>query len=162
MLPFTAEEIRAITMCAAQMGKTVTAHAYTVDAIRYAIENGCTGIEHANLIDEATTMLCKGRGVTITPTLITYNAMSELPYEQFLSAEGQVKNELVLDSGFEALKLLSRAGVKICYGTSLLAGMHKRQNEEFSLRKAVLTDLKILQSATVNEARYLGVGDRLG
>jgi imidazolonepropionase-like amidohydrolase len=34
-----------------------TAHAYTVDAIRHAIDNGVAGIEHGNLIDKATAKL---------------------------------------------------------------------------------------------------------
>lgn len=34
-----------------------TAHAYTVEAIRHAIDNGVDGIEHGNLIDEATAKL---------------------------------------------------------------------------------------------------------
>ncbi|KAJ7603804.1 hypothetical protein FB45DRAFT_699526, partial [Roridomyces roridus] len=46
-IQYTAEEIRAITTTCRQM---VTAHAYTVDAIRHAIDNGVLGIEHGNLI----------------------------------------------------------------------------------------------------------------
>lgn len=162
MLQFIAEEIQAITTTARQMGKIVTAHAYTVDAIRHAIDNGCKGIEHANFIDEETAKLCKEKGVTITPTLITYKAMSEPPYEQFLPPEGRVKNKRVLASGVAALKTLSDAGVNVCFGTDLLAGMHTRQNEEFSIRKAALSDAEILQSATVNAAKYLGCEESLG
>jgi imidazolonepropionase-like amidohydrolase len=68
----------------------------------------------------------------------------------------------VLASGVEALKKLAQAGVTICFGTDLLAGMHKRQNEEFLIRKAALSDAEILQSATVNAASYLGKGYALG
>jgi imidazolonepropionase-like amidohydrolase len=68
----------------------------------------------------------------------------------------------VLESGAEPLKSSSRVGVQVCHGTDLLAGMRRRQNVEFSLRKAVLTDLEILRSATLNTARYSGVGNHLG
>ena len=163
MLQFTAEEIRAITTCAGQMGKIVTAHAYTVAAIRHAIENGCKGIEHANFIDEETALLCQREGVTITPTLITYKAMSEPPYEQFLPSDGRQKNKQVLASGVESLKTLSSTGVLMCFGTDLLAGMHERQNEEFLLRKASgLSNRSILGSATVDAARYPGRRSSLG
>ncbi|KIW07408.1 uncharacterized protein PV09_02251 [Verruconis gallopava] len=161
-LQFTAEEIQAITTCARQMGRIVTAHAYTVAAIRHAIDNGCRGIEHANFIDEDTAKLCRDRGVTVTPTLITYKAMSEPPYEQFLPPEGRVKNTQVLASGVDALKTLAATGVNVCFGTDLLAGMHSRQNEEFLIRKAALSDAAVLQSATINAARYLGVENMLG
>lgn len=55
---FLPEEVRAITTSAWQMGKKmVTAHAYTVEAIRHAIDNGVRGIEHGNLIDVDTAKL---------------------------------------------------------------------------------------------------------
>jgi imidazolonepropionase-like amidohydrolase len=162
MLQFTAEEIQAITTTARQMRKIVTAHAYTVDAIRHAIDNGCMGIEHGNMIDNDTAKLCKEKGITVTPTLVTYKAMSEPPYEEFLPPDGRIKNKRVLASGVEALRTLSKAGVAMCFGTDLLAGMHERQNEEFSIRKAALSNAEILQSATVNGAKYLGVEDTIG
>jgi imidazolonepropionase-like amidohydrolase len=40
--------------------------------------------------------------------------------------------------------------------------MHRRQNEEFLLRKAGLSNNDILRSATVHAASYLGVGGSLG
>jgi imidazolonepropionase-like amidohydrolase len=162
MLQFTAEEIQAITTTARQMGKYVTAHAYTVDAIRHAIDNGVMGIEHGNFIDEETAKLCAEKGVNITPTLVTYKAMSEPPYEDFLPSDGQVKNRRVLSSGVEALKTLHTSGVNLCFGTDLLAGMHSQQNEEFSIRQRVLSAPDILRSATKNAARLLGHESSLG
>jgi imidazolonepropionase-like amidohydrolase len=162
MLQFTAEEIQAITTTARQMGKYVTAHAYTVDAIRHAIDNGVMGIEHGNFIDRETAKLCAEKGVTITPTLVTYKAMSEPPYEDFLPPDGQVKNKRVLDSGVRALNILHESGVQICFGTDLLAGMHALQNEEFSIRNEVLSAGDILRSAIVNAARLLSCELSLG
>jgi imidazolonepropionase-like amidohydrolase len=40
MLPFTAEEIQAITISVRDLGKIVTAHACTSEAIRHAVEKG--------------------------------------------------------------------------------------------------------------------------
>lgn len=52
---YTMEELRAITTVCHQMGRVhTTAHAYTVEAIRHAIDNGVNGIEHGNLLDRAT------------------------------------------------------------------------------------------------------------
>jgi imidazolonepropionase-like amidohydrolase len=162
MLQFTAEEIQAITTTARQMGKYVTAHAYTVDAIRHAIDNGVMGIEHGNFIDEETAKLCVEKGVTITPTLVTYKAMSEPPWEDFLPSDGQVKNKRVLASGVQALKTLHKSGVNLCFGTDLLAGMHSLQNNEFSIRGQVLPAADVLQSATINAARLLNCESSLG
>ena len=157
MLQFTAEEIRAITTTAGQMGKYVTAHAYSVDAIRHAVNNGVKGIEHATFIDRETAQLCKEKKVFVTPTLITYEAMSRPPYEEFLPESGRKKNIEVRDRGRQSLKILSNAGVTLCYGSDLLGGMHPMQNEEFTLRSRELSPLSILMSATVNAARLLGM-----
>jgi imidazolonepropionase-like amidohydrolase len=162
MLQFTADEIQAITTAARQMGKYVTAHAYTVEAIRHAIDNGVMGIEHGNFIDKETARICSEKGVNITPTLVTYKAMSEPPYKDFLPPDGQVKNRRVLDSGVKALETLHASGVNLCFGTDLLAGMHSQQNEEFSIRQQVLPASDILRSATVNAARLLGHESSLG
>jgi imidazolonepropionase-like amidohydrolase len=134
MLQFLPEEIRAITTVARQMGKMVTAHAYTVNAIRHAIDNGVTGIEHADLIDKDTAQLCAQEGVFITPTLVTYKAMSTPPFEEFLPPDGRLENKRVLEKGLESLRLLKESGVTMCFGTDLLAGMHSQQNGEFSIR----------------------------
>lgn len=76
-MQFTAEEIRTITTTCAQMGgkpsgsvsrcvvshvlthftHVATAHAYTDAAVRHAIDNGVTGIEHGNLISAETAKL---------------------------------------------------------------------------------------------------------
>lgn len=162
MLQFTAEEIQAITTTARYSQKYVTAHAYTVEAIRHAVDNGVRGIEHGNFIDRETALYCKEKGVVFTPTLVTYYGMSEPPFDHFLSEESQKKNRRVLDSGLEALKILLEAGVTICYGSDLLSGMHVLQNGEFRIRAAVLPAVEILQSATVNAAKLLGMEGKLG
>lgn len=113
MLQFTADEIQAITGAAEQIGKHVTAHAYTVEAIRHAIDNGVMGIEHANFIDKDTARLCAEKGISVTPTLSTYKAMSEPPFEEFLPPDGRIKNKRVLDSGVEALKILRDERVNV-------------------------------------------------
>lgn len=51
MLQFTAEEIRAITAIVSQSKTYVTAHTYSVEAIRHAVDNGVRGIEHGNFVD---------------------------------------------------------------------------------------------------------------
>jgi hypothetical protein len=57
----TAEEIRAIVNVVDDMkGTLVTAHAYTSEGIRRAIDNGVRGIEHGNLIDRPTAKLMGG------------------------------------------------------------------------------------------------------
>lgn len=163
-LQYTPEEIRAFAKVATDSGTYVTAHAYTPASIQNAIANGVTGIEHGNLMDEATAKLMAEKGVFLTPTLSTYHAMANKEeFGEFLSPSIAAKNLQVLEAGFRSLQIADAAGVTMVYGTDLLGPMQRKQTGEFSLRtKAGLSALKILQSATTNAARRLQQEDKLG
>lgn len=98
MLQFTPEEIQAIVRTANNSGTYVTAHAYTSEAIRHAVDNGCLGIEHANFIDAETAKYCADKGVVVTPTLICYNTMITEDFEGFLTEGAKEKTRQVLAS----------------------------------------------------------------
>lgn len=154
---FTAEELRAITTTCRQMGgKIVTAHAYTDEAVRHAIENGVMGIEHGNLISPQTAQLMAEKGIFLTPTLSCYGIMVRPPFEDYLPPEGKIKNEQVMSKGLDALKVADAAGVTICYGSDLLNSLQALQTEEFTVRASVLPSPKVLQHATSNAAAMLG------
>ncbi|KAF7319587.1 Amidohydro-rel domain-containing protein [Mycena chlorophos] len=160
---FTADEIRAITTTCKQMGsKMVTAHAYTVDAVRHAIENGVGGIEHGNLIDRPTANLMASKGIYLTPTLSCYGIMIRPPFEDFLPPDGKVKNAQVMAKGLDALKIAHEAGVTICYGSDLLTSMHALQTEEFTVRSKILPSAAVLQHATCNAAKMLNKTGLIG
>ncbi|KAE8367598.1 hypothetical protein BDV27DRAFT_123736 [Aspergillus caelatus] len=161
-LQFTDAEIQAMVECAANAGTFVTAHAYTVKAIRHCIDNGVRGIEHGNFVDEPTAQLMAEKGVYLTPTLITYAQMASDRWKGYLSPESQTKNSQVLKSGLGALKIASEAGVTMCYGSDLLGPLGAAQTQEFQLRSQVLSPLEVLRSATVNPARMMSCGDSLG
>ncbi|KAJ7608448.1 hypothetical protein FB45DRAFT_1039786 [Roridomyces roridus] len=162
-IQYTAEEIRAITTTCRQMGdKMVTAHAYTVDAIRHAIDNGVLGIEHGNLLDKATANLMAAKGIYLTPTLSCYGAMVRPPFEDFLPPSGKIKNAEVMAQGLESLKIAHAAGVTICYGSDLLTSLHALQTEEFAVRANVLPSAAILKHATTNAAQMLGKSNLIG
>ena len=159
---FEAEEIRAITGAANRVGKMVTAHAYTPQSIKHAVENGCQGIEHGNLLTPEIAALMVEKQVWLTPTLVTYEAMASPDFEGFLPAELRDKNVTVRADGLKALEIADDAGVNICYGTDLLGPLTSWQSREFELRARVQSSLKVLQSATINPARMLGCHDSLG
>jgi imidazolonepropionase-like amidohydrolase len=160
---YTPEEIQAFTRVASDAGTYVTAHAYTSSSIQTAIGYGVMGIEHGNLMDEATAKLMATRGAFLTPTLITYATMASKDFQGFLPPSIATKNLQVLDAGLRSLQIADAAGVTMCYGTDLLGPLQTKQTGEFALRKqAGLSALKILQSATVNAARMLRHEDTLG
>ena len=125
---FTSDEIKAITTTCRQMGGLPsTAHAYSVEAIRHAVDNGITGIEHGNFIDADTAKYMAERNVFLTPTLSCYGIMVRPPFEDFLPEVSKEKNTEVMRSGLEAIKIAEDNGVTVCYGTDLLVSMHALQ-----------------------------------
>ncbi|KAN0123014.1 hypothetical protein V8E51_001340 [Hyaloscypha variabilis] len=159
---FTPEEVRAISTVAKNSNTYVTAHAYTPRSIRHAVENGATGIEHGNLIDEDTAKYMAERDIFLTPTLITYAEMASPDFPGFLPIESEKKNAEVLQAGIRSLEIASKAGVTICFGTDLLGPLGIAQTKEFALRAQVLSPKAILQSATINPARRFGLSHFLG
>ena len=162
-LQYTPEEIRAFTKVAHDAGTYVTAHAYTPAAIRNALQNGVLGIEHGNLIDEATAQLMAEKGAFLTPTLITYKTMASKEFGSFLPPAIAAKNAQVLKAGLQSVQIASKAGVTMVYGTDLLGPLQVEQLKGFSLLKeAGQTNLQILQATTVNAARLLLHEEKLG
>ncbi|KAJ9099763.1 hypothetical protein QFC21_003761 [Naganishia friedmannii] len=160
---YSAEEIRAITTTCSQMGnRHTTAHAYTIEAIRHAVDNGVKGIEHGNLLDAETARYMAAKGVYLTPTLSCYGIMARPPFEDFLTPDGYVKNEQVMSQGVQALKIAEENGVTVCYGSDLLISMHALQTEEFSVRAEVLPSPAILKHCTTNAARMLRMEGKIG
>ncbi|CAH0045896.1 unnamed protein product [Clonostachys solani] len=143
MIQFTPEEIRAITTTAAYSGKYVTAHAYTNEAIRHAVDNGVRGIEHGNFVNAETAQYLKEKEVVRTPTLVVYQAYEVVdkkpPFDDLIPESSKAKNSEVLASGLQPLKILEDAGVTMCYSSDLLS-----------------------DSATTNAAKYLGMEGKLG
>lgn len=159
---FSAEEIRAISSVADNAGTYVTAHAYTPRSIRHAIDNGVTGIEHGNMIDEETARYMASKDIYLTPTLVTYAAMADPRFRAFIPAKNAAKNDGVLEAGLNSLRIANEAGVKICFGTDLLGPMTSLQNKEFGLRARVLSAGDVLKSATVTPAKRMGLESILG
>ncbi|KNA98335.1 hypothetical protein FOXG_02707 [Fusarium oxysporum f. sp. lycopersici 4287] len=130
---FLDEELSAMVHTTASYDTCVTAHAYTIRAMRHMINNGVLGIEHGYFLDKDLAELMAAKGIYLTPTLVTHDAMATPPYDQFL-------NE---DFAYEA-------DVTTCFGSDLIAVMHQFQRREFTIRSQVLPLLAILRSATVD------------
>jgi imidazolonepropionase-like amidohydrolase len=133
----------------------VTAHAYYPDAIRMAVENGVSCIEHGNLIDAPTAKLMAEKGAILVPTLVTYTAMAEMGERLGLPKINLEKNKTVLAGGLESLEIAKAAGVEMAFGTDLIGETEVWQNREFAIRAEVLSPLEILHSMYVVGPRLL-------
>jgi imidazolonepropionase-like amidohydrolase len=159
---FLPEEISAITRTAASFDTYVTAHAYSNRAMRHAVENGAVGIEHGNFLDEETAKYLAEKKVYFTPTLATYSTLMIPPFDQYITGTSKTKNAIVMKSGLESLRIAEDAGVTICYGSDLMAGMQRYQTNEFTIRSKVLSSLSVLRSATINPAKMMGLENEIG
>jgi len=159
---YTHDEIAAIVTEAEHRGTYATAHAYTPAAIDQAVGAGVRCIEHGNLLDAATAATMAARGVTLVPTLITYQAMEELGEKFGLPEVNRAKNRGVLEAGFRAVELAREAGVTLGLGSDLLGEAHGLQNREFELRAEVEPAADVLRSAFVVNPELCGLAGKVG
>ena len=159
---YSMEELRAVVEEATAASRYVAAHAYTARAANRALEAGIRSIEHGNLIDDSTVALLLSHDAFLVPTLVTYWALKREGREFGLPANSWRKVDEVLDAGLSALERAYRGGVRLGYGTDLLGGMHRHQNEEFRIRAQVLPPIDVIRSATSVAAELLMAGGQLG
>jgi imidazolonepropionase-like amidohydrolase len=159
-LQFADDEIAAAVDEAQRAGGYVAAHAYSADAVSRALRLGVRTIEHGNLIDEQAAAELATAPAVYVPTLVTYTALLDEGVAAGMPAENIDKARQVYEAGERALRLAHDAGARIAFGTDLLGGMRRRQNEEFALRARVQEPWDVLRSATCVGAdllRHTGV-----
>jgi imidazolonepropionase-like amidohydrolase len=159
-LQYSDEEIACAVWEATAWRSYVLAHAYTPESIHRAVRLGVRSIEHANLIDQPTAEFMAAKGAFAVPTLVTYEALEAEGPSLGLPPESMRKLGDVKGAGLGSLEILARAGVPMGFGTDLLAEMHRRQSDEFVIRRQVLPAAAVLRSATsVNAALLRKVGE---
>ena len=143
-------------------GTYVSAHLYTDEAIRRAVECGVRSLEHCNLIRPETARLAVERGCYAVPTLITYEILATEGAKWGLGPDSVAKIETVRRGGLESLAIMREAGLEMAYGSDLLGEMHGYQSGEFALRARVLLGIEVLRSATTVAAKVCGLEGRAG
>ncbi|MBP0446316.1 amidohydrolase family protein [Roseomonas sp. SSH11] len=161
-LGFSNDELRAAVEEARNAQTYVSAHLYTDEAIRRAVECGVISVEHGNLITPETARLVKERGAYVVPTNVTFDYLAKEGASLGLPPASVEKIEAVRGQGMEALQILRDAGVMMAYGSDLLGEMHRHQSDEFILRGQVLPAMEVIRSATVNAAKVVRQEGRLG
>lgn len=158
---YSAEELRAVTDEANRRGSYVTAHSYSVESVMHSIENGVECIEHGNLIDSKTAEEMARRGVSLVPTLATYDAMARRGAGLGLNEISLAKNAEVLSKGQEAAAMALSAGVRVGFGTDLMGDMEDDQLRGVRLQVEALGAAEALHSITAGNAEILR-DERLG
>ncbi|EHJ95074.1 metal-dependent hydrolase family protein [Agrobacterium tumefaciens] len=161
-LGFSREEILAVVEEAENAGTYVSAHLYTDQAIRRAVECGVHSLEHCNLIGSETAKFAAEKGAFAVPTLVTYDKLSSEGAAMGLPAASIAKVDDVRLAGMESLTIMREAGLQMAYGSDLLGGMHVYQSEEFVIRGRVLPAVDVIASATHIAARLLRMEGKIG
>lgn len=159
---FTADEIRAITTETEHRHTYTTSHAYLPDAIRLAVDNGVTCIEHGNGIDQSTAEHLARLGVTMVPTLVTYKAMQEAGAKMGMPQVNLDKNSGVFEMGLRSVEIARAAGVELGLGTDLLGETQPWQNQEFAIRAELEPAADVLRSMYVTNVKLCRMDGQIG
>lgn len=149
---FILEEIEAAVEVAEGFGTYVTAHVYTVDGIKQAIEGGVRSIEHGNLIDEEIAQLMAEKEVWLSPQVLVYRTFSP-----DLGPVRLAKGRMV-EAGLDQMFTLAKQyGIKTVFGTDVVVNpvACAEQNKEFGARLDWFTPAEILTQATANSGELL-------
>jgi imidazolonepropionase-like amidohydrolase len=161
-LGFSTAEINAVVEEAKNAGTYVSAHLYTDDAIRRAIDCGVHSLEHCNLIRPDTAKLGASAGSIAVPTLVAYEALALEGEALGLGAESLAKIDTVRTTGMESLDIMRSAGLPMAFGSDLLGELEKYQSMEFAILEKVLPRHEIIESATTIGARLCMMEGRIG
>lgn len=149
---YTFDEMRAAVEAAEDWGTYVMVHAYTVRAVRRAIEAGVKCIEHGQLLDEDTLKLMAERGIWLsTQTLrASTEAMDPLRRE---------KRKPVIEGQARTIAAAKRAGVRMAWGTDFLfePALNVQQNAYILLLREWFTPAEILKMVTHDNAELLAL-----
>jgi len=162
------DEMRAIVDEAHRLHVKVTAHATSDEAVWRAATAGVDGIEHAYQVADSTLTLMKQKGIFMVPTdldsatILRYASRSQ---GKFTATPAQVPT--FLNGQRDRLRRALKTGVTIAAGSDNYLDMGMPQGEAakhnlFAYAEAGMSNLAVLQAATWNASRLLGLENRIG
>ena len=161
---FTLEEVKAICETAKDYGMIVAAHAHGDEGMQRAIRGGVTTIEHGTLMSEATMDLMKEYKTYYVPTItagkfVAENAKIDGYYPDVIVPKALEIGPKIQGTFAKAYK----KGVAIAFGTDAGVFPHGQNAKEFGyMVEAGMSVMEAIQSATVTNAKVLGVPNMIG
>ena len=161
---FQQDELDAIVATAKDFGIMVAAHAHGDEGMQRAIKAGVTSIEHGTMMSDETMDLMKERGTWLVPTItagMSAAAFAEIPgyYPEVVAQKAKRIGAQIQETFGKAYK----KGVKIAFGTDAGVFAHGDNYREFIYMAEVgMPNLDVIQSATLTNAQFLGIEDKLG
>lgn len=166
----TPEQLNAACAEARSAGLRTLVHAHSAEAMRLAVNAGCTQIEHGIFATPEVLKLMAERGTVFSPQcgLVFRNYLgNRAKYEGIgnYNAEGFASMEKALPMGVDVIRrAASTPGLKMVFGTDAVAGAHGHNVEDLICRvnEAGQKPLDALASATSVAAQSMGMADSLG
>lgn len=166
-IQYSLEELKAAVEIAEDNYKHVAAHAHACRGIANAVAAGCSSIEHGTYADDAVLREMAAKGVFLVPTQCTLDAMLNSKEAMATMPPHQVTR--MLESGKTSAEAIRRAyelGVPIAMGTDAgTPGNHHGENWQeliVMVRDCGLSAIDSIRAATINAAKLIRRGDKLG
>jgi imidazolonepropionase-like amidohydrolase len=160
------EELQAIITTAHELGKTVTAHAYTNELIQKLIRFGITGVEHGSLMNEETAAMMEAEDVYLVPTFCPYEEAVHYDPEKIKEKQPEFRRKLeyykdMLQAGRE---VICGSKIRMGYGTDFVANHQNYESgyEYEAWMKSGMTPFAALTAATKTNAQILQMEHQIG
>jgi imidazolonepropionase-like amidohydrolase len=149
---YTLDELKAAVDAAADWNTYVTVHAYTVKAVRRAVEAGVKCIEHGQLLDEPTIKLLADKGVWLSLQALD-------PAPPTASQNTREKKAQVIEGTDNAFKWAKKHKVKLAFGSDILLNPAATKNQITDIVKLAkwFTPAEALKLVTHDNAQLLAL-----
>ncbi len=161
---FTLEEIKAIVEMANDYGMLTAAHAHGDKGMQRVVLGGIKTIEHGTFMSEKTMELMKKYNTYLVPTITAGKEVAEKAevvgyFPEIVVPKAKEVGPQIQGTFAKAY----RKGVPIAFGTDAGVFPHGQNAKEFGyMVEAGMPPMKAIQSATVINAKLLGMADELG
>ncbi|WP_298418662.1 amidohydrolase family protein [uncultured Kordia sp.] len=161
---FTVEEVKVICETAKDYGMHVAAHAHGDEGMQRAIIGGVKTIEHGTLMSDETMELMKKHDAYLVPTItagkeVAAKAKIDGYYPDIIVPKALAVGPKIQGTFAKAYK----KGVGIAFGTDAGVYEHGLNGKEFGFMvEAGMPAMETIQSATITNAKILGMENELG
>jgi imidazolonepropionase-like amidohydrolase len=156
---FTEAELAAAVQEAARVGKHVAVHATGEPGTLYAAQAGVASIDHANQLSDETMRIMKEKGIFAVPTF----TIVEYFRDHAANPAAGARERTMLEMHAAEFRKQLAAGISFAMGSDVGPFPHGTQAREFELMVEYgMKPLTAIQAGTVNAAKLLGWGDRIG
>lgn len=147
---YTLDELKAAVDAADDWNTYVTVHAYTVRAVRRAVQAGVKCIEHGQLLDEATVKFLATKGIWLSLQVLD-------PAPPTAPEAVRLKKQQVVDGTDKAYRWAKKHKVKLAWGTDFLFDPRQnvKQASEILKLRTWFTPAEILKMVTHDNAQLL-------